>query len=436
MPCRLFQFIRFRLALRLSALLIAAILLPAVRIQAVGEDDVRTDTSQLSSQRSAAQSEEPDPDFSPRGSYQGPLDILHIARFDKLPMRMHLEPYLLPPSNTEKLDPRYVPLFERTLRDVDDAELLETAALSLARVAEGKMQSIESATDILLKRLKSHTNRRVRLACARALANSEAVSSAAELLALEAQTDDAERLWIDPALARWKYAPAGDVWKKRLTDESQTAVAVSLACEGLAALNDPQVSDSLRLVLNNRRLMYEKRYAAAKALCSIVPEISFEESAKFVAGNVSERILAVQLLSSQHAASQAKLLTLCADASDGVASVAWQAMFHLNPEQLLPALIYGRNHRDAIIRMTTARIMRKFPTPERAMWLHEQLSDKHLEVRNVAREMSVLVAQEVPMLRDSIVAMAGDRIAAGPEDWQGIEQSLLLLGQLRGERIL
>jgi len=434
MPYRQFRCIQNFLALRFSTLLFLALLLPASRMLAIGLDDVSSATTQQTAPPSNVQSEQPDPDFSPRGPYQGLLGISHIARFDKLPMRMHLEPHLTTPPNNEKLDDRYVPLFERTLREVDDIELLETAALSLARVSEGKMQSIETAADILVKHLQSHTNRRVRFACARALANSESTSSAAALLALDSETDDAERLWIDPALARWKYAPAADVWKKRLIDDSQTAVAVSLACEGLAALNDSQASEPLRTVLNNRRLTFEKRLAAAKALCSIAPEPGFEESAKYILGNVSERILAVQLLSSPQPESQAKVFALCADNSDGVASAAWQAMFRLNSEGLLPALDSGRSHRDAVVRMTTARVMRQFPTSERAVWLQELLSDKHLEVRNVAREMSVLVAQEQPTLRDFILAMAGDRIAAEPENWQGIEQSLLLLGQLRGSQ--
>lgn len=432
MPCRQFRCIQYFFALRFSTLLFFALLLPASRMLAIGQDDVSSVTPQQTAPPFNVQSEPPDPDFSPRGPYQGPLQISHIARFDTLPMRMHLQPHLFASPNTEKLDDRYVPLFERTLREVDDIELLETAALSLARVAEGKMQSIETATDILVKHLQSHTNRRIRFACARALANSESTSSAAALLKLDSETDDAERLWIDPALARWKYGPAADVWKKRLIDDSQTAVAVSLACEGLAALNDSQASEALRTVLNNRRSAFEKRLAAAKALSAIAPETAFEESGKYIPGNVSERILAVQLLSSPHSESLAKLFALCADNSDGVASTAWQAMIRLNSEGLLPALDSGRSHRDAVIRMTTARVMRQFPTPERVVWLHEQLSDKHLEVRNVAREMSVLVAQEQPTFRDSFVAMAGDRIAADPENWQGIEQSLLLLGQLRG----
>ena len=434
MSYKQFRYLQHFHALRFSTLLFLALLLASSRIQGFGRDGAPVAIIQQTAQPSRVQSELPDPDFSPRGPYQGLLDISHIARFDKLPMRMHLEPHLIAPPNSKKLDDRYVPLFERTLRDVADDELLETAALSLARVAEGKMQNIETAADILLKHLESHKNQSVRFACARALANAEYTSSAAAMLALDPETDDAERLWIDPALTRWKYAPAAEVWRKRLINDSLTAVAVSLACEGLVALNDSQASEPLRTVLNNRRLIYEKRFAAAKALCAIAPETAFLASVEYITGNVSERILAVQLLSSQRSQSLAKLLVLCADNSDGVASAAWQAMFRLNPDGLFPALDSGRSHRDAFIRMTTARVMRQFPTPERALWLHEQLSDKHLEVRNVAREMSVLVAQEQPTLRDSIVAMAGDLIAADPENWQGIEQSLLLLGQLHGEQ--
>lgn len=429
MPYRQFRCIYQCQSWQISLLLFLT-LLASSRMQAIGQDDDQRNTKEKTSAPWTGLSELPDPDFSPRGPYQGPLEIPHIARFHKLPMRMHLEPNLIPPKHGGHLDPRYVPLFERTLRDVDDDELLETAALSLARVAHGKMQDIEVATDILLKHLKSHPNRRVRFACARALANADATSSAAAFLTLNSEADDAERLWIDAALARWKFAPAGNVWKKRLTDDSQTAVAVSLACEGLTALGDSEASELLRSVLSNRQMVYEKRHAAAKALCAMAPETAFVDSATFITGNVSEQMLAVELLSSQHSESLSQLFTLCANTSDGVASAAWQAMFRLNPDGLLPALEYGRGHRDAAIRMTTARVIQKFPTPERVTWLHVQLSDKHLEVRNVARKMSVLVAQEQSMLRDSIVAMAADRIAEDLENWQGIEQSLLLLGQL------
>ncbi|MEJ7594240.1 MAG: hypothetical protein WKF77_22105 [Planctomycetaceae bacterium] len=213
--------------------------------------------------------------------------------------------------------------------------------------------------------------------------------------------------------------------------DTETTMAVSLACDGLAVLGDPQVVDQLFSVLHGKLLAYEKRRAAAKAICALTPDRAFSEAETLIGGNVLERLLGIELLSSAKPEAHASLLTLCADASDGVASAAWAALFRLNPDALNPAIPYGRSHRDATVRMTAARIMQQFPDAERSGWLHEQLSDRHLEVRNVAREMSFLVAEEQPRLRDQIVAMASDTLTANSENWQGIEQSLLLLGQLR-----
>ena len=78
-------------------------------------------------------SELPDPEFAPHGPFLGPLEFAHIARFNDLPRRMFLEPRLIPPEIVRTLDSRLVPLFDKTLREIDNDELLETAAISLAR---------------------------------------------------------------------------------------------------------------------------------------------------------------------------------------------------------------------------------------------------------------------------------------------------------------
>ncbi len=377
------------------------------------------------------QNELPYPGFSPQGPFLGPLDIAHIARFNNLPRRMFLEPYLIPPAGVKTLDPRYVPLFDKTLREMNDDEVLETAALSLARVAHEKLQDISGSNDILLKHLESNSNLRVRFACARALVNADISQSASAVLKLNEHASDAQRLWIEPALARWKTAAAADIWKKRLAADSETTVAVSLACDGLAALGDPQVSDLLLSVLHGKLLAYEKRRAAAKAFCVLAPDRAFTEAESLIGGNVLERLLGIELLSSTKPEAHARLLPLCADGSDGVASAAWEALYRLNPDALIPALPAGRMHHDAVVRMTAARIMQLFPDAERSGWLHEQLSDKHLEVRNVARAMLFLVAENESQLRDGIIAKASETLTENSENWQGIEQSLLLLGQLR-----
>ncbi|MEI6540138.1 MAG: hypothetical protein WCO86_11535, partial [Planctomycetota bacterium] len=174
------------------------------------------------------QSELPDPSFSPRGSFRGQLEIAHIARFDNLPRRMFLEPHLISPGSARTLGLRFVSLFDQTLRGINDAELQETAALSLARVAREKLQDISGSSDILLQHLESHSNFRVRFACARALVNADWQESGAALLNMDEYADDSQRLWIDPALARWKVVAAADIWRQRLEFDTETTVAVSL----------------------------------------------------------------------------------------------------------------------------------------------------------------------------------------------------------------
>ncbi len=379
----------------------------------------------------ARQSEEPRPDYSPGGPFRGPLEIAPVARYSDLPMRMFLEPHILIDRSPIVLDSRYVPLFDKTLRETADVELLETAALSLARVSREKLRDIAISTDILRQHLESNADLRVRFACARALINCDLAQSASAILKLDEHADDSQRLWLEPALARWKVAEATAMWKQRLTDRQATAVGVALACEGLAALGDASVSESLLSLLKNSPHSYEKRMAAAKALCVIDPAMANVEAAPFVKGNVLSRRLGVELLSSARPDAQTTLATLCADPSDGVASAAWLSLLRLNPDLLVAALPTGRNHRDAEIRMAAARIMARFPTSERAGWLHEMMSDRHLQVRNVAREMSILVAEEQSSLREEIIALAGDTLSGKPDNWQGIEQCLLLLGQLR-----
>ena len=217
--------------------------------QTLAHDIPDSDASDIQQNSDVQQSELPNPEFSPHGPFQGPITIPHIARLKNLPMRMFLEPHLISPGTVEKVDSSFMELFDKTLREFDDDELLETAALSVARIAHEKLNDdLSRSTDILLKHLESHSSLRVRFACARALVNTDVSQSAAAVLALDKLAGDSQRLWIDPALSRWKFTAAGDVWKQRLANDSETAVAVSLACEGLAALGDgiiAMVSDTL-----------------------------------------------------------------------------------------------------------------------------------------------------------------------------------------------
>ena len=175
---------------------------------------------------------------------------------------------------------------------------------------------------------------------------------------------------------------------------------------------------------------YSKRTSAARALAVIVPDQAYTMAEPLLKADVVNRLLGLALLDSVKPEAMRLAATYCEDAADGVASVAWQQVFRRQPDLLVKHLSSGCLHRDAQVRMTAARTIRLFPDAERAAWLHKQLSDIHIEVRNVARQMLVLIAGEHPELKEQIIAQAGDMLKPDSSDWQGIEQSLLLLGQL------
>jgi hypothetical protein len=373
----------------------------------------------------------PDPDFSPHGPYTGPLVLPHIVRFRELPMRMDLEPLILPPNNIKILDERMIPLFERVLREASDLEVQEEAALSLARVALEKAADISSCEATLREILKSAKSDRIRNACGFALTAGNMSAAGSDLVPLAAKGADPQRLLLEPSLAKWKTASAVELWRPRLSDPFVSTNSFRLAAEGLAALNDASSLGALQKIFADSTVVFAKRRAAAGAIAQLDPDQAFASAEALIAGTVPDRLLAIALLDNTKVDSPERTAQLCNDPTDAVASAAWHQIFRRHPETLVNHLATGRSHRDAEVRMTAARVIRLFPTDERAGWLQLQLSDVHIEVRNVARQMLAIIAEEHADLKEQIVRRAGEMLNPESQDWQGIEQSLILLGQLK-----
>ncbi len=373
----------------------------------------------------------PNPDFSPQGGFFGPIPLPPIVRYQNLPVRMHLEPMLPSLEILTELDDRLVPLWERMLREGTDPELVEVAALSLARVAELKLASIQSAEKSLQALAQNSETPEIRYAAAGALAVGDLPSSAPILVKLAESGTDAQRIRIEPALIRWKTDAALELWNARLLDPLTTNLSFQLAAEGLAAIGHEASVESLLTITFDSAVSYTKRMAAAKASAVLSVDRAYAAAEELMTKDVQNRLLALALLNSAKPEAIVKSATLCEDPSDGVASVAWQQVFQRNSELLLDYLGTGRKHRDAQVRMTAARTMRIWPNPERALWLQELLSDVHIEVRNVSRSMLVLVAAEHPELKEQIITQAAALLNPESADWQGVEQSLLVLAQLQ-----
>ncbi|MEY3457846.1 MAG: hypothetical protein RL215_1003 [Planctomycetota bacterium] len=370
-------------------------------------------------------------DYSPSGFFQGPIEIPDIARFRTLPHRMDYEPFITDVRRVFTLSDRYVPLSIRMLQEATDEEILEVAALQLYRIAREKMADTSSAGEALLGVYGKSSSRRVRSACMLALAAGGISSAAAEIAAYSATAPDSERLILEPVLASWNFEPAREMWRERLSSSNVSSTAINLACEGLTALNDGEsVAVFLQLATDSTR-DYLTRHSAARAASRLQPDQCIAAAELLMQRGQPERLIAIALLDSNLQESLSRTITLCSDAADAVASAAWQQAFRHQPELLQPLIEQGMVHRDANVRMTAARVMRQYPNPDRVVRLHQLRSDLHIQVRNTARQMLERVAVEQPPLRDQIIGLAVDSLNPDSRDWQGIEQSLVLLGQLR-----
>lgn len=379
---------------------------------------------------SAEAADEPKVQF-PAGPYTGPLSLPHIVRYTRLPMRMELEPLLVGPPDEFRLDPRHQPLFDKTLRESSDPEIVEIAALSLGRIAREKLGTINGSLDRLRTILSETKDPRIRHACALALIWADDSASADQLFQQVSASNDSLRLAVEPSLARWKYMPAAELWKSRLNQSLESVNSVRLACTGLAALNAKDSVPQLLQEATNTENPYARRSAAAQAVCAISPEATTEPALSLVGGSIEDKLLAITFMNNSRPESIQTLATLCLDPSQAVASAAWTSLFEQSSETLLSMVPQGKAHTDAVVRMTAARVMQKFPSAQHTTWLREMLSDFHLEVRNVARQMLVLVAEADPALREQIIGECTAVIEGNPDDWQGIEQSLVVLAQVR-----
>ena len=370
-------------------------------------------------------------DFSPQGFFQGPIEIPETARYMKLPHRMDFEPYITDAIRIPVLDAVYVPLSIRTLQQSKDEEVQEVAAIQLYRFARERLADISSAAEVLQQTFGASTSRRVRSACVRAAAAGGLQQLAPQILEFTRSAADSERVILEAALTEWKFADAQPLWRERVVNDRESATSVSLACRGLAALGDQESAAALLKLAGDSTADFLKRMSAASAAAQLSPADSVALAKTLVNRAEAERLIAVALLENQDAAGLTLAVQLAQDVRDAVGSAAWQLVYRQKRELLQPLLATGRVHRDAFVRMTAARVMKDFPDAERTGWLHQMLSDEHLLVRNIARGMLYDVAGQQPALKEQMISLCAGSLQPESKDWQGIEQSLVLLGQLR-----
>jgi HEAT repeat protein len=305
----------------------------------------------------------------------------------------------------------------------------ETVALARRRGVAG----LETTVPPLLAALdRADQQAAVRLAVAKALVALEAREAAPSLLRQSQAGGGDLRDVVEPALARWQYRPAGEVWLARLGDPKAPRRSLVLAVQGLAALGEGRAADRLRELVLSDATDPAVRLEAAAALGVLRTE-GLEKDAEALAADASARGLGARLaaaaLLQRHRGDEAVALLrrLSEDGEPAVAARAVARLIEIDPRLVVPAAGRLADSRDAKLRSLAVDVLFRQPSEEHVRLLADRLGDLHPDVRvKVRRFLFELAARKE--LRGPVIEQT-TRVLAG-QDWQGLEQAAILLAQL------
>jgi HEAT repeat protein len=336
-----------------------------------------------------------------------------------------------------KLPEEAIAVWSRGL-DGPDAELKCRAAQTIVEAHRRGVKGLETAIPHLLAACdKADQPLAVRLAVARALVDLDARQAAASLFR-QAQTGDGDlRDAIEPALARWDYRPAREIWLQRLREPTTPHQNLVLAIRGLAAVGEKAATDRLLEMVLDKQAGRPIRVEAARGLGQLRTE-GLEKDAERLASDVSPRsivtrLTAAWLLRHHRSAESIRLLQkLAGDAEPTVAALAVARLLEIDPDLLVPSLEKLLANPDANIRSYAVDVLRRRPTEKYLRLLSERLDDVHLGVRRKARRFLLELAKEEKWHKQVI---ADATIMLKRRSWRGQEQATLLLTQLDQKQV-
>ena len=358
------------------------------------------------------------------------------------PFLLYEDPFLPVPAVLPGYTAAVLPLLEEAL-GTDNNDLQRDAAVSITLLHQGGYLDCSSMRESLAAVLQAEgRSRLVRKDVATALVTIDARESADVLFAAICRDPDLVRI-VEPALAKWKHGPAQDVWRQRLEQtHAEPALLVQSAIRGVGQSRDQKSIPLLQeIVLHSPNATY--RLAAADALGS-VSDAGLEEFANPLLQERSSvlspssggrkllhRLMVAKLLRN-HRSDEARqvLLELAADSEGAVASVAWESLVRSAPRELRSLTKQSAEARDSQVRGFVVETLLATPDSSAVEQLGLALNDHHPDVRNSARR-ALLTISEMPELRGDVIA-AGEAILHR-DQWEGLEQSAVLLGTLDHE---
>lgn len=240
---------------------------------------------------------------------------------------------------------------------------------------------------------------------------------------------------VEPALARWSYSPAIELWKKRLNAEGVRRTHLILAINGLAKVDD---SESLERLLELATDFYEKpsvRLAAARSAGSIGGEGLIEHCTALAQSNGTDvmlsKLCSIALMANIDSQDAIALLQeLMCDDSAAVAGAAWQRMVAIDSSNAIPYLERCAKSQDPIVGLSMVSTCVENANPELVDRLGDMLGNRHPDVRVAARNSLRRLAKADRSFDQQIRSIGQAAIQGSPREFRKIEQAVILLTEL------
>lgn len=316
-----------------------------------------------------------------------------------------------------------------------ELDLQRQAAAAIVQAHRRGMPDLESCVPALLEVLNaSTTDALVKQAVARALIELDAHQAAPQLLAHARTADfDLARV-VEPALARWRYEPARELWLQRLSAPESRRNRLVLAIRGLAETGDAAALPPLRRIVLDPGARAELRLEAAQAIHRLQGPELLDDARTLVHGasqNMLARLLAATLLQTEQRAEATDLLQeLAGDAEPAIAALALRPLLHRDPKLVQPVWNKIITSQDPELRLLAIETLQALRTPQAVSHLAKLLEDAHPQIRQRAQEVLVEL-DTVSAL--STAARRGAMDALSSDDANAVEQAILVLGAVKHE---
>ena len=313
-----------------------------------------------------------------------------------------------------------------------EADLQREAATMILRCHQQGYPGLQETADDLIAAMKTSRHPVAQRSIVLALIELDVRQSASLLFEFMRTGGTTEALIAEPALARWNFTPAQQIWRERLArpDTARQLLRLAIACTRTSA--DRDAVPALREIVLSSVVEQEIRVDAAAALGELQSE-GLTEAARRLARNRSpvalvNRIVAARMLS-HHSGNDAValLLELAVDAAPTVAAIALGRLLEIDPDLVKPVVPQTLRRSDANLRRLAAKALVQRPAVDVFESLGDLLDDISPSVRDYVRESMLQLADQPEF--DAVARTTAVQILAS-DNWRALEQSALLLADL------